>query len=69
MQLEFNFPVVRPVRVVKNFWSNLWHVMCGPYVWPEDTEQISFTSIEEAVAFAKKHGATPQVGKEALHGR
>jgi sugar phosphate isomerase/epimerase len=66
MQIEFNFS---PVRVVKNTWSDLWHVMRGHYVWPEDTEQKCFESIEEAVAFAKKHGATPQVGKEAFHGR
>lgn len=69
MQIEFNFSPVRPVRVVKNTWSDLWHVMSGHLVWPEDTEQISFSSIEQAVAFAKKHGATPQIGKEALHGR
>ncbi len=69
MQIEFNFSPVCPVRVVKNTWSDLWHVMRGHYAWPEDTEQKCFESIEEAVAFAKKHGATPQVGKEAFHGR
>jgi hypothetical protein len=57
-QIEFNFT---PVLVVKNNWTDIWHVKSGNYVWPEDTEQISFPSIAEAVAFAKSHGANPQV--------
>jgi hypothetical protein len=57
-QIEFNFT---PVLVVKNNWTDIWHVKSGHYAWPEDTEQISFPSIAEAVAFAKSHGANPQV--------
>ena len=59
-QIEFSF---ESVRVVKNKWTDIWHVMKGHLVWPEDPEQISFSSIEEAIAFAKKHGANPQVVK------
>jgi hypothetical protein len=58
IQIEFNFT---PVRIVKNKWTDIWHVMMGHLVWPEDTEQICFQSIQEAVAFAKSHGANPQV--------
>lgn len=74
MQIEFNFDPVtffknKPVRVVKNTWSDVYHVMCGHLVWPEDVKQKCFSSIKDAVAFAKRHGANPQVGKEAFYGR
>jgi hypothetical protein len=57
-QIELNFT---PVLVVKNNWTDIWHVKSGHYAWPEDTEQISFSSIAEACAFAKSHGANPHV--------
>ena len=59
-QIEFSF---ESVRVVKNHWTDIWHVMKGHLVWPDDTEQISFESIDHAVSFAKSHGANPQVVK------
>ena len=57
-QIEFNFT---PVLVVKNNWTDIWHVKMGCLAWPEDADQVSFFSIAEAVAFAKSHGANPQV--------
>ena len=59
-QIEFSF---ESVRIVKNNWTDIWHVMKGRLVWPDDTEQISFESIDHAVSFAKSHGVNPQVVK------
>ena len=59
-QIQFSF---EPVRVVKNKWTDIWHVMKGHLVWPDDTDQVCFQSIEDAVFFAKRHGANPQVPK------
>lgn len=59
-QIEFNFD---SVRIVKNNWTDIWHVKKGHLVWPDHAEQVSFPTIESAVAFAKSHGANPQVVK------
>jgi hypothetical protein len=69
IQFEFQFEKLEPVKVVKNNWGPFWHVMQGIYCWPGDVDQKTFASIEEASAFAKRHGADPVVGIEALHGR
>jgi hypothetical protein len=60
-QIEFNFT---PVLVIKNNWTDIWHVKMGSLAWPEDAKQISFSTSAEAVAFAKSHGANPQVVKK-----
>ncbi len=59
-QIEFNFD---SVRIVKNKWTDIWHVMKGHLVWPDDAEQVCFDSIDDAVSFAKSHGGNPQVVK------
>jgi hypothetical protein len=51
----------RPVRIVQNHWSPVWHVMRGQLTWPEHVEQHCFASIEEAVAFTRFYGAEPEL--------
>jgi hypothetical protein len=51
----------RPVRVVQNHWTPVWHVKRGHLTWPEHVDQPCFASIEEAVAFARIHGAEPEL--------
>ena len=49
------------VCVVKNHWSDVWHLKRGPYMWPENADKGTFASIEEAVAYARAHGAEPEL--------
>jgi len=56
-----------PVCVVKNYWSDVWHLKRGHYAWPENADKGTFASVEEAVAYARAHGAEPELRKSCYN--